>query len=151
MHGACMLQTTSGSKKPERWILLGKFKIMKEQPLLAACDSSICEAKPPGEYKSKIELMRAFNQCWVLRGCGSAFCWDFRAVEAEGKMWWLFRKESRYFVFFWLLFCIILYMFVFVTQEVFILPGSLSKRSLYHRISWVGKAPRDSKIRLKKK
>lgn len=58
---------------------------------------------------------------------------------SQREMWWLFRKESRYFGFFWL---VILY---FVTQEILILPGSL-----FHRISWVGKDLPKSKIRQKK-
>lgn len=80
--------------------------------------------------------MRAFNQCWVLRGCGSAFCWDFRAVEPEKNVV-AFQREQ--------VFCILLPCGLYLTtQEILILP-----ESLFHRISWVGKALPDSKIRLK--
>lgn len=62
--------------------------------------------------------MRAFNQRWVLRGCGSAFCWDFRAVEPEGNVV-AFQKREQVFCVFWL---VVLY---FTTQEILILPGIL--------------------------
>lgn len=52
------------------------------------------EAKPPGEYKTKRKLMRAFNQCWVLRGCGRDFCWDFRAVEPGKKRGAFLEKRA---------------------------------------------------------